>query len=140
MGNKATKRRLLQALSVRLTYGVKVTWDGKHPLLVTPHIYCAIAEENNPGNYPKLFLRPLSSITDDELKELRKECPHAVFNPKGTASDWILGIDGSDYGRIARIDEASKILEFCCSHHLDYQGLIKDGLAVEVTPDNNPYE
>lgn len=138
MGNK---KQLLQALSVRLTYGVKVTWDRKHPLLVTPYVYCAIADEDNPGNYPKLFLRPLSSITDDELKELREECPHAVFNPEGVLlGGSVLGIDGSDYGRIARIEEASKILEFCCSHHLDYQGLIKDGLAVEVTPDNNPYE
>lgn len=138
MGNK---KQLLQALSVRLTYGVKVTWDGKHPLLVTPYVYCAIADEDNPDNYPKLLLRPLTSITDDELKELREECPHAVFNPEGILlGGSILGIDGSDYGRIARIEEASKILEFCYSHHLDYQGLIKDGIALEVTPDNNHYE
>ncbi len=138
MGNK---KQLLQALSVRLTYGVKVTWDGKHPLLVTPYVYCAIADEDNPDNYPKLLLRPLTSITDDELKELREECPHAVFNPEGILlGGSILGIDGSDYGRIACIEEASKILEFCYSHHLDYQGLIKDGLAIGVTPDNNPYE
>ena len=133
--------QLLRALSIRVTYGVKVTWDGKYPLTVTPHIYCAIAEEDNPNNYPRLLLRPLISITDDELKELRKECPHAVFNPEGILlGGSVLGIDGSDYGRIARIDEASKIIEFCCSHHLDYQGLIEKGLAVEVTPDNNPYE
>lgn len=132
---------LRQALSVRLTYDVKVTWDGIHALTVTPHVYCAIAEEDNPNNYPKLLLRPLSSITDDELKELRKGCPHVVFDSEGVfLGGSVLGINGSDYGRIARIEEASKILEFCCSHHLDYQGLIEKGLAVEVTPDNNPYE
>ena len=132
---------LRQALSTRLTYGVKVTWDGIHSLTITPYVYCAIVEETRPDHYPKLLLRPLPSITDDELKELRKECPHAVFDPEGVfLGGSVLGIDGSDYGRIARIEEASKILEFCCSHHLDYQGLIEKGLAVEVTPDNNPYE
>lgn len=89
----------------------------------------------------KPYLRPMSSITDDELKELRKECPHAVFNPKGAVtSSWILGIDGSDHGRIAYINEAGKILEFCYSHHLDCHRLIEDGLAIEVTKDNNPYK
>jgi hypothetical protein len=26
------------------------------------------------------------------------------------------------------------------SHHFDYRGLIERGLAIKVTPDNNPYE
>ena len=39
------KELLLKDLCARLPYGVKVTWDGKHSLTVTPHIYCAIANE-----------------------------------------------------------------------------------------------
>lgn len=84
------KKLLLTDLCARLPYGVKVTWDGKHPLTVTPHIYCAIASEDNINNLPKLLLRPMSSMTEDE----RKEYKHLVAfsgNPDGSANfiDWL---------------------------------------------------
>ena len=67
--NKEDKDLLLRDLSARLPYGVKVTWDGKHPLTVTPHIYCAIISEDNIDNFPKLLLRPMSSMTEEEKEE-----------------------------------------------------------------------
>jgi hypothetical protein len=63
------KQLLLEDLSARLPYEVKVTWDDKHPLTITPHIYCAIVSEDNIKNLPKLLLRPLSSMTKEESKE-----------------------------------------------------------------------
>ena len=60
------KKLLLQDLCARLPYGVKGTWDGKHPVTVTPHIYCAITSENNINSLPKLLLRPMSSMTEEE--------------------------------------------------------------------------
>lgn len=65
--------------------------------------------------------------------------PHSTFN-KTNVSGWIIGIDGSEYGRISRIDEISKLIDWLNKHHFDYSGLIEKRLAIEVTEENNPYE
>jgi hypothetical protein len=77
------------------------------------------------------YLRPLSSITEKEFQELHSICPHSAFN-KTNVPGWIIGIDGSDYGRISRIDEISKLLDWLVSHHFDFRGLIQAGLALEA--------
>jgi hypothetical protein len=87
----------------------------------------------------KPYLRPMSSITEEEFQELHSICPHSVIN-KTNVPGWIIGISGSDYGRISRIDEISKLIDWLNTHHFDYHGLIEKGLAVEVTEENNPYE
>ena len=99
------KSLLLKDISSRLTYGVKVTWDGKNPLTVTPHIYCAILSEDNINNFPKLLLRPMSSMTEEEKKEYYQ---HIVL---------INGVEKYDW-----LNE----------HHFDYRGLIERGLALEA--------
>ena len=111
------KELLLKDLCGRLPYGVKVTWDGKHPLTVTPHIYCAIASEDKIDNLPKLLLRPLSSMTEEEKEELIKN-----FWGSHTAKDTF------------------EELSWYFSKHFDINGLIPKGLAIEVTEDNNPYK
>ena len=62
------KELLLKDLCSRLPYRVKVTWDGEYPLTVTPYIYCAITSEDNIDNLPKLLLRPMSDMTEEEKK------------------------------------------------------------------------
>ena len=69
---KEDKELLLKELCTRLPYGVKVTWDGKYPLTVTPYIYCAIANENNINNIPKLLLRPMLSMTEEECDKVEE--------------------------------------------------------------------
>lgn len=144
---KEDKQLLLVDLCTRLAFHCRVFYEYVDDLdnktygySLTLNTWC-IDEFNANKAIVKPYLRPLSSITDDELVELRKICPHAVFNSAGAAiGSWILGINGSDYGRITYIDEMSKILKFCYSHHLDCNGLIEAGLAVEVTEENNPYK
>ena len=34
----------------------------------------------------------------------------------------------------------SKGVDWLNNHHFDYRGLIKKGLAIEVTEENNPYK
>jgi hypothetical protein len=70
-------------------------------------------------------------MTEEEFQELHSVCPHSTFN-KTNASDWIIGIDGSDYGRISRVDEISKLIDWLNAHHFDYRGLIEKGLAIEA--------
>lgn len=113
------KELLLVDLSARLPHGVKVTWDGKHSLTVTPHIYCAIASEDKIDNLPKLLLRPMLSMTEEERKIYAK----LLF---------------ADLGGV--YEDYYKALDYLNSLHIDYRGLIPKGLAIAVTEDNNPYE
>ena len=102
------KELLLKILCAMLPYGVKVTWDGKYPLTVTPHIYCAIVSENNINNLPKLLLRPMSSMTEEEKRDYQ-----AFFN-----------YDGVEY--------PEEYIDWLNAHHFDYRGLIEKGLALEA--------
>ena len=117
------KQILLKDLCARLPYGVKVTWDGKHPLTVTPHIYCAILSEDNINNLPKLLLRPMYSMTEEEENEYRN-------------------IDNRSYScpmTYAHIPASDRV-DWLNAHYFDYRGLIEKGLAISVTEENNPYK
>ena len=71
----------------------------------------------------KPYLRPMSSMTEEEEKEyinidnLSYSCP-------------------MDYAHFP----AFKRIDWLNAHHFDYRGLIPKGLAIEVTKKNNPYE
>lgn len=60
----------------------------------------------------KPYLRPLSSMTEDEEEEYRK-----------------INLFGTHWG----------FVDWCNKKHFDYRGLIEKGLAIEVT-ENNPYK
>ncbi len=79
----------------------------------------------------KPYLRPMSSMTDEEFSELHGLCPHSTLNKTDT-TDWVIGINGSDYGRISRIDEMTVLLDWLNAHHFDYRGLIQKELALEA--------
>ena len=72
----------------------------------------------------KPYLRPMSSMTEEELREfktLEKQC--------------------ESLPTFAYISVSSCILfDWLNSHHFDYRGLIECGLAIEVTEENNPYK
>ena len=75
----------------------------------------------------KPYLRPMSSMTEEEKKEFID------------AVTW--EANGKFY-----IDECEDITfyqekyDWLNAHHFDYRGLIEKGLAIEVTDDNNPYK
>lgn len=66
----------------------------------------------------KPYLRPMSSMTEEEIKEERR-----LWN--------IITNTRNDLHYI--------YTDFLLSHHFDYRGLISMGLAIEVTEENNPY-
>ena len=109
------KELLLRDLSARLTYGVKVTWDGKYPITLTPSIYVALWKEERDQNIPKVYLRPMSSMTEEEIKE----CKHLV------------AFCGSPTG-------SSKFVDWLNAHHFDFRltseelSMIEAGLALEA--------
>ena len=64
----------------------------------------------------KPYLRPLSSMTEEELKEFQ------------------------EFRNITPLDWLPLALDWLLEHHFDFRGLIPKGLAIEVTESNNPYK
>lgn len=134
------KNLLLVDLCARLPYGVKVTWDNKHPLTVTPHIYCSIVGESNINNLPKLLLRSMSSMTEEEKQELERLINEKLNRNTDQEDDewtpWVLhdttGIRNSVGGERFYFDDVSFIYDWLNAHHFDYRGLIKRGLSLEA--------
>lgn len=73
----------------------------------------------------KPYLRSMSSMTKEEYEELRKIDKYYGIAPLNEINDWEPGY---------------KSIDWLNSHHFDYRVLIKKGLAIEVTEENNPYE
>ncbi len=125
--NGDIKMLLLKDLCSRLPYGVKCNRYGNVYQLVDIDIKREIVYLLRDDNYVpysvlrgdiiKPYLRPLSSMTEEEKEELIKN-----FWGSHTAKD--------------TFEELSWYL----SKHFDINGLIPKGLAIEVTEDNNPYK
>ena len=126
------KNLLLKDLSARLPYGVKVRYksvEGEGDIKLG---------YGNIGYVPELgrgwwieckpYLRPMSSMTEDECITLSKLIPYETDAWKYIRTPIPL--------YIANIEQ----FDFFHSHHLDWRGLIHKGLAIEVTEENNPYK
>ena len=88
-------------------------------------------------NNSRLYLRPMSSMTEEEKKELKSAtCPEGT----GYFNEQYLICPMSHSNEHISYDFMSDILNWLNAHHFDYRGLIERGLAIEVTADNNPYK
>ena len=149
------KLLLLKDLSARLPYGVKMwykyaTWkkpwfcasvnipdeslwlgrkidkfDSKIPIIEADEILI------------KPYLRPMSSMTEEEKEELSHLLP----------KDWSVEIDklNNFYFDMSpsifiEIDMFLNIIDWLNKNHFDYCRLIPKGLALAVTENNNPYK
>ena len=78
------------------------------------------------------YLRPMSSMTEEEKKELLQ------------ISNFISDIDDDFIYLIERalidIVDIVNFINWLNAHHFDYRNLIERGLAIEVTEENNPYK
>ena len=68
----------------------------------------------------KPYLRPMSSMTEEERVEYLNACGNEMDN----------ALSSPRYGGI----------DYLNANHFDYHNLIERGLAIEVTEDNNPYK
>ena len=104
------KDLLLRDLCARLPYDCNVT--------IAEGGIDGLQWNNEDGlEYIKPYLRPMSSMTEEE----RKEYKHLV------------AFSGSP-------DGAANFVDWLNKYHFDYRGLIEKGLAIEVTEENNPYK
>ena len=131
------KELLLKDLSARLPYGVIVdnpnpaggAWDEvididasakKVTLLYNGRVFSI--DEVKP------YLRPMSSMTDEELKDFQKNSEYEYREAYNTRAE------GEDRRHIIQADcnAWTKDEDFLNSHYFDYRGLIEKGLALEA--------
>lgn len=121
---------ILEDLSARLPWGAKVLTpndpDAYTLLALHPNKNIAVIGFEMDGMYAtskvkiddcKPLLRPMSSMTEEEVKEYRS----------------FVAYGGNCIG-------AANFVDWLNAHYFDYRGLIENGLAIAVTEENNPYE
>ena len=137
------ERELLRKdLCARLHYGVKVHLSRKHNrpeedivlnnVIITKNglVVSNIIGYNYLLSEIKPYLRPMSSMTDEELKEFKrlKQMSVTVVMPNGVSllkPTYI--VDLEDDG-----DGMNYLYDWLNAHHFDYRGLIEKGLALEA--------
>ena len=120
------KQLLLIDLCARLPhYTMVLMGDGGVEPLVSVNVNTGIC--NGLKGLPKPYLRPMSSMTEDEKKEL-----HSILNKEmdRTLEKLKSGDCGIDEGKYYFNSDYE--LDFCLSHHFDYLGLIPMSLALEA--------
>lgn len=128
------KQLLLKDLSARLPYGVKFLRESWNYECDQELSVIEVLEDidkdgyiNNTKVYTvediKPYLRPMSSMTEEESKEYTNIDNRSYSCP-------------TDYAHIP----ASDRIDWLLKNHFDYRGLIPKGLAIEVTEENNPYQ
>jgi len=117
------KDLLLKDLCARLPYGVMIKSVGENKII-------GLWDLKDIDNLPLPYLRPLSSMTEEECMELSKIRP---FDDDVEAWKYVKTPVPLKIANIKHFD-------FFHSHHLDWRGLIEKGLAIEVTEENNPYK
>ena len=128
------KKLLLIDLCGRLPYNVVIRCtdnDTDYKCFLTTDILNEILHGKEYYDYIP-YLRPMSSMTDGELKELNKKYGNiAYFFIQEPPYYYGLQAQHSDIGSI-EISEFSGIYDWLNAHHFDYRGLIEKGLALEV--------
>ena len=157
------KELLLKDLSARLPYGVKihinspieeqnsmelfdVNLDSEHIGVGNEKwVFRAIPiiDEEDETKVIKPYLRPLSSMTEEEKEELKSKCIHTETEEdwEGVRSD-VWGIQILDKYDTRRWDNPiwpstinMDAIDWLNAHHFDYRGLIEKGLALEAPED-----
>ena len=122
------RQLLLKDLCARLPHHCRVFYEYVDDLdnktygySLTLNTWCINELDANKA-VVKPYLRPMSSMTVKEIETYR------CLN------------DALDENYEVHIDHAYPAFDWLNANHFDYRGLIKKGLAIEVTKENNPYE
>lgn len=131
------KQLLLRDLCARLPYGVigSYSWKNREPYNreLTGCLFDELKSSWDSTEDSKFlpYLRPLSSMTEEERNELKEyldaeevDCNGFGYSEGGTLEDYISSIPYS-----ICVD----VVDWLNEHHFDYRGLIEKGLAIEVT-------
>ena len=126
------KQLLLIDLCARLPYNVVIRCtdnDTDYKCFLTTDILNELLHNTEYYDY-KPYLRPMSSMTEEEKKELRQE---HVKDEKLYAECLTKTANGDDSMRGKVIPHFAA--DWCNKNHFDYRGLIPMGLALEAPED-----
>lgn len=133
MITKEDKELLLKDLCARLPYGVKVQVDSKHWCDFNSSIPSKLTFENsyrllfvgtNLG-YVKPYLFPLSSMTEEQLKDVKSVLHQEIID---------IYENCSEERKVPEYPQTWYYVQnWYNAHHFDYQGLIEKGLAIDAT-------
>ena len=119
------KELLLKDLCARLLYGVKVELHGEVCTVLGYFDDFVMLTSNTPLGQQtnitniKLYLRPMSSMTDEEKMEwFQMRARHSKMSGFNELQE--------------RADFTSESSDWLNAHHFDYRGLIEKGLALEA--------
>ena len=108
------KQILLKDLCARLPYGVKVT-NGLHTITLKPCSDTSIIIKNE---HILPYLRPMSSMTEEERREYDKLIAKCIYDPEAYF-----------------FENYNRLYDWLFKHHFDFRGLIEKGLALEAPED-----
>ena len=127
--NKEDKELLLKYLCMALPYNTQISIVDNRFQCYGVHLNWRLIgeiEKYDAWNNIKPYLRPMSSMNEEEEEELR------------LLKNQLVDCDENNDEKFYRI--INEIHNLYLSHHIDFMGLIPKGLAIEVTEDNNPYK
>ena len=145
------KELLLKDLCSRLPYGVEVAFQVGNNM---PDIRIFTGKDYDYLKYYhfideftnctfKPYLRSISSMTEEEMNELKTLC--SIYIPTDSPT-----IGFGEYGIIVFTHHLTNntysfklsvsVIDWLLKNHFDYRGLIEKGLAIEVNKENNPYK
>lgn len=112
-------------LIVQVNDGLKGIYDRRLVQVFCDRVSCSVnvcnpLKECICIDSVKPYLRPMRSMTEEEREEYKRML--------------------CDVGFTEFYKTADKILDFLYKNHFDVHGLIPKGMAIEVTPENNPYK
>ena len=120
------KNLLLKDLCARLPYKVKVCLYKKETCILTGidghEVYLNVDSDSFRIESIKPYLRPMSSMTEEEDKEAK-------------TNGCIIYHDTSPKNRGLMVIAPPKGIDWLNAHHFDYRGLIEKGLALEALED-----
>ena len=147
------KELLLKDICARLPYGIKAsyydvqeeceTWDEIDGVTLDEHLggYVDIGQYSLSIERIKPYLFPLSSMTDEQAKEIQE----IIGDPDNACI--IIKIDGLelwlnyiDTDPTIWLNTIFEVQDYLNKNHFDYRDLIEKGLAIEITGENNPYK
>ena len=124
------KELLLKDLCARLPYGFVIhRYSDNVDITINTIDDFSHFLEYSEGEEFKPYLRPMSSMTEEEKKKLKEEtCP----NGTGLFDKHYLICPVNHYGEQISFEFMSDIINWLNAHHFDFRGLIEKGLALEA--------
>ena len=122
--NTKDKEIFLKDLCARLPYGVKINESTQGDFtvigLTTERVFTTCETEGCHNDFPiecvKPYLRPMSSMTEEEQRALDSMCN---------------GVE--QVSRLSGLKMFDKAFNWLDENHFDYRGLIEKGLAIDAT-------